>query len=301
MLSSIRSTMRGVLQRNPVLLRAYGQLRESMELLPRRWRYRRQQERELSEEARAILATLRRDGIVILGGFVPPDAVGEMRGVVDDAIRRGRFRYDGGRIALEAPPPDVNGIARLSVLDATLYSRRFVEYALNDLLVSVANSYVGLECFLSGIMAYRTQPVTGVPGGAFLWHYDNTPRQVKAICYLTEVAEDDGPLAFVKGSHRLRAVAPTFEETRLADAQVPAEGRILCVGKPGTVLFVDTSGIHRATPNRRSHRDVVSAIYDVGTRARRASFYNLPVPSQFITQLRPEQRRALRLPEHVGW
>lgn len=299
MVPSPKSGLRWILRRHPAVHRSYGILREALELMPLRWRYRRRRAWPLRAETGEILAGLRRDGIVVLPEFIPVDAVTEMRDVVDRAIDERRYRYGGG-IGFETPPADITRIGRLNVLDATLHSRHFVAYALNELFVDVVNAYVGMHCVVSGIVAYRTQPIPDAPRGAFLWHYDNTPRQVKAICYLTEVDEDDGPLVFVKGTHRLRPVAPTFDETRIDEAEVPADGRVVCVGKPGTVVLIDSSGIHRATPNVRRHRDVVSAIYDVATRARRACFYNLPVPTQFLASLSPDQRRMLRLPEFVG-
>lgn len=295
MLTAIKSQLR----RNPLLRKSYHYLRQTVELLPRQLRYRHQYY-GMSQEVYDALETLKRDGIVILPEFVDPNAVTEMRRVVDESITQGRFRYGGGKIGFEEPPPNAGSIARMNVLDATLCSRCFIRYALDDFIVKVVNAYLGLDSILAGIVAYRTQPTQTSPKESFLWHYDNTPLQVKAICYLTEVAEDDGPLAFVTGTHRRRSVAATYEETRYDESKIPVEGRILCVGKPGTVLIVDTSGVHRAMPNKRGHRDVVSVLYDAGTRARRACFYNLPVPTQFIGDLRPDQRRMLRVPEYPG-
>lgn len=285
-------TLTSLLRRNPRLLQSYVRVRETVELAPRQWRYR-QSRSPLAEKTQAVVETLRRDGIVMLPDFVQPDAVAEMRRVIDEAVREGRFRRPVGS-------SDPARIARLNIVDPTLYSPRFIEYALDDFLVSVANAYIGLESMISGISVYRTQPVADPPSGSFLWHYDNTPLQVKAICYLSDVTEADGPLVFVRGTHRRRPVAPTFEETRIEEASIPREGRVVCVGRPGTVCLVDTSGIHRARPNERRSRDVVSTIYDPGTRARRPCFYNLPVPTPFLAPLRPEQRRMLRVPEYPG-
>ena len=77
--------------------------------------------------------------------------------------------------------------------------------------------------------------------------------------------------------------------------------RINCVGGPGTVVLVDTTGIHRATPNRQGVRGVVAVYYDAATRAKQPTFFNLPVPSQYARKLRPDQRKRLRLPEHASY
>ncbi len=284
----------------PARLLSRPGIREGLELIARRWQLRYFRKHDISEFAENILGKLKQDGIVILPDFLPPDIVLEMKQVTDTAIGQGRYRYGDGKIASDSPPVNIDHIARLNVLDVTLYSRRFIEFALNDLIVSVANAHLGLDSFISGIVAYRTQPVAAAPSGAFLWHYDNTPLQLKAICYLTEVSEEDGPLVYVKSTHHRRVQALHYEETRIDEKDVPLEGRIVCVGKPGTVILIDTNGIHRAAPNKRRFRDVVSAIYDAGTAGRQACFYNLPIPSQDLRGLRPDQRRMLRLPEHAG-
>jgi hypothetical protein len=150
-------------------------------------------------------------------------------------------------------------------------------------------------------VAYRTQPSGQAATGAFLWHYDNAPLQVKAIAYLTDVAANDGPFAYVKGTHGKRPLEVGYEETRLDEAQVPAGGRTEYTATAGTVLIVDTTGIHRATPNLRGARDVVSAIYDVGIKVRQPSFYNMPITSQVLRTLTPEQRRRLGIAEHCAY
>lgn len=285
--------------RHPGLRASYMQVRQSMELLPRQLRYRRAHRAPAPQEVRDAVAALKRDGLVVLPEFVDPQVVAEMRQVIEEAIAQRRYRYDGDTFAFQEPPSDPRAIARLNLLDITWYSPRFVEYAVNDTIVQIVNAYLGLESIIGGVVAYRTQPTSTPPKGAFLWHYDNAPLQVKAICYLTEVTDADGPFGYVRGTQGKRPLEVGYEETRFDETAVPTEGRMACVGKPGTVLIVDTTGIHRAIPNTRGIRDVVSVLYDASVGARRSNFYNLPVPSHFLRALRPDQRRLLRIPEHA--
>lgn len=294
------TALRAMLRRNPLLRQSYRRLRDAVELTPRKLQYRRERSATKKSEIDDPLTALKRDGLVILPEFVPPNVTAEMRRVADEAIAQGRFAYGGGKIGFEEPPSDIGSIDRMRVLDATLYSCSFIDYALNEFIVNIIKAYLGFEPVISGIMAYRTQPVSSSPKESFRWHYDDAPLQVKAICYLTEVTAEDGPFAYVKGTHKRRYGTGTYEETRLDDSAVPVEGRIQCLGKPGTVVIVDTNGIHRATPNLRGPRDVVSVLYEAGTGNRRLMFYNLPVPTQFIGKLKPTQRRMLRLPEYPG-
>lgn len=295
------SAVKARLLRNPLFRASYLQARQTIELLPKQQRYRRLYGGRQSAEILEGAAALRRDGLLVLPGFVPAETVRQMRRAMDEAIQQGRYRYDGGKFAFEEPPADSGALARLSLVDATFHSPRFVEHALNEFIHGVISAYLGMEMIIAGIVAYRTQPTSQPPTGAFLWHYDNAPLQVKAICYLTEVTADNGPFAYIKGTHGPRPLEASYEETRIDESVVPREGRVECVGTPGSVIIVDTTGIHRATPNTRGTRDVVSVIYDVGSRLRQASFYNMPIPSQVLRTLRPEQRRWLRIAEHCAY
>jgi hypothetical protein len=289
------------LLRSPLFRDSYLEARQALEMLPKRRRYRRQYGMRIPQAVAEGAAALRRDGMLVLPGFLAPEAIADMRRAMDAAIQQGNYRYGAGQFAFEEPPADIHAVARMSVLDATLHSGRFVEYALSEFIHGIISAYLGVDAIVSGVVAYRTQPTREPAKGAFLWHYDNAPLQVKAIAYLTDVATDDGPFAYVKGTHGKRPLEADYEETRLDESQVPAEGRTECTATAGTVLIVDTTGIHRATPNARGTRDVVSAIYDVGIKVRQPSYYNMPITSQVLRTLRPEQRRRLGIAEHCAY
>ena len=223
-----------------------------------------------------------------------------MRSVIDQAIAEKRYYYAAGKFAFQDPPPNLAEIGRLNVIDPTYQSAEFIRFALNDFVRGIADAYIGVKSTLAGIAAYRTQPTPNHPKGAFHWHYDNAYAQLKAIAYLTDVGDDDGPFAYVPGTKKFRPVAANYLDTRIADEEFPPGSYINCTATAGTVLIVDTQIIHRATPNRTKDRDVVSVIYDAATPARRDSFYNMPIQSAYLKGLTADQLRFLRLPIHPG-
>ena len=297
MLDRIKARLRS----NQAFYSAYQYLRNGAELLPRRIRYQMNHPSStLSAEQQNILATLRKEGIVALPDFLSEEAIAAMKSVIDQAIKEKRYYYAAGKFAFQDPPPNLADIGRLNVIDPTYHSPEFIRFALNGFIRGIADAYIGVESTLAGIAAYRTQPTRNHPKGAFHWHFDNAYAQLKAIAYLTDVGEEDGPFAFVPGTKKFRPVSANYMDTRIADEDVPAGTYINCVGKAGTVLIVDTRIIHRATPNRSKDRDVVSVIYDAATRVRCDSFYNLPIQSAYLKGLTPDQLRFLRLPIHPG-
>lgn len=243
---------------------------------------------------------MKADGIVALPGFLSPEQVAAMRRAIDQAITERQFYAAPGKFAFNEPGMDLENVGRLNVIDPTMRSSEFIRFALNPSIRRVIDQYLGVNSLLAGIAAYRTKPTPNHPKGAFHWHYDNAYLQVKAIAYLTDVSEENGPFAYIPNTWERRLVAANYEETRIQDEDVAAGSYINCVGKAGTVLIVDTQIIHRATPNLSGIRDVVSIVYDAATCARKRSFYNLPIATPDLQGLTPEQRRFLRVPETPG-
>jgi len=93
-------------------------------------------------------------------------------------------------------------------------------------------------------------PSEGEPVRSQLWHRDPTdPKMCKVFIYLTDVGKDNGPFTYMKGSNRVgrfRNLHP--QEPPMGFYPEKLEGgraRITeCLGKAGTVIFCDTSGLH---------------------------------------------------------
>lgn len=297
MLSAIKS----VLRKNPQVYSMAQFIKLHVELLPRRIGFAAHSgNAALSQQEEEMLASLKKDGIAVLPDFLTPEQVAEMRAAIDKSIQEKNFYHAPGRFAYKEADLDLENVGRLNVIDPTMRSPEFIRFALNPSIRKVIDLYLGVDSVLAGIAAYRTKPTPKHPKGAFHWHYDNAYLQVKAIAYLTDVTEKNGPFAYIPNTWRRRLVSANYEETRIQDSEVAEGSYINCVGKAGTVLVVDTQIIHRATPNLEGTRDVVSIVYDAATKARKRSFYNLPIATPDLQGLTPEQRHFLRVPENPG-
>ncbi|QDC70746.1 phytanoyl-CoA dioxygenase family protein [Candidatus Methylopumilus universalis] len=98
------------------------------------------------------------------------------------------------------------------------------------------------------------------------WHRDNHFEQFKAIIYLSDVDEDNGPFQIVRNSHRLFAKffalylsKSKYMNYRYSENDIKAitssDNNIqTLLGKAGTLILVDTSAIHRGKPIKRGVR-----------------------------------------------
>lgn len=152
---------------------------------------------------------------------------------------------------------------------------------------NLANSYYGAPSGVGVSMANRLGFVEGQSlGSGGDWHRDRMLRQFKTLVYLEDVTEKDGPFQFIDGSHTYHE--NRFREdskitglpnpiTRLTDKDVQPlikqrpERLITFTAKKGTVILVDTSGIHRGSPLNGGKRYAVFNYYYPETRMNRAA------------------------------
>jgi len=107
------------------------------------------------------------------------------------------------------------------------------------------------------------------------WHRDSPfSHQFKAIIYLTDVNEENGPFEYISGSHRLdllqmtsRVLNVPLHQYRFSDAQMDelerAAGlrRMSVTGARGSLLLIDSRGLHRGRPLRSGERMAVTRYY----------------------------------------
>jgi hypothetical protein len=124
----------------------------------------------------------------------------------------------------------------------------------------VADAYLNCKSALANIAMWRSFAFGSEPSSeaAQLFHSDRDYMQfLKFFVYLTDVTADTGPHVYVRGSHRVR---PTElrRDVRFADDKVlacyGADAIVELRGPRGTVLAVDTSGLHKGKLPERGER-----------------------------------------------
>ncbi|HEU4640815.1 MAG TPA: phytanoyl-CoA dioxygenase family protein [Gemmatimonadaceae bacterium] len=151
-------------------------------------------------------------------------------------------------------------------------SNPLLRVGLDAAVLDPVNSYLRLWARLTYTDLWHTIPVdVGRRIGSQQWHRDPEDLEmVKVYYYHTAVTEDSGPLEYVRESHahgrfgKLWGWHPTvthgdrYPNEEQLDRAVPREQRVLATGPAGTIVFCDTSGLHRGGISRGAPRIVAT-------------------------------------------
>jgi hypothetical protein len=131
-------------------------------------------------------------------------------------------------------------------------------------VLSVAQAYLGSSPVLDTVNMWWTTAASSRAdsNAAQLYHFDmDHVRWLKFFVYLTDVGPDNGPHCFVAGSHSTGGIPRDFLSrgyVRLTDEEVaqayPADRLVTITGPAGTILAVDTRGLHKGAPVRTADR-----------------------------------------------
>lgn len=144
------------------------------------------------------------------------------------------------------------------------------EFANDSFLLEIASEYYGYPIkshfVLGGKLKFNSDQITNSGGG---WHRDNRAKQIKTLVYLSDVDEKNGPYLFLPSSNKFDL--PTRDgigkTTRYEDKIVEDfcnQNNIepfRVTGKKGTVIFTDTSFIHRGENIQEGNRYTYTNYY----------------------------------------
>ena len=112
----------------------------------------------------------------------------------------------------------------------------------------------------------------GSSGGG--WHRDSFYKQFKALLYLTNVNQENGPLQVLPGSHHLNTVLSgikkvglNYMQDRISDIEVSRLEKILSISREtitsneGTLVLFNSSMIHRGSPIISGERFALTNYY----------------------------------------
>lgn len=197
-----------------------------------------------------LLDELRREGVVVVPNYLTGDECAALRHEIDACMRE---RPQAVRTDEEDCDHRLFAFERVSVA-----ASRFHE---DPWLRELARGHCRSEVVNAFTLAAKLVARPDNRGSGLGWHRDSFARQFKAIVYLSDVAEDNGPFQYLCGSARLgdKLLAMWrgrlgYRQNRLEDAQVERllsrdPGRLRTVtGAAGALVLASTSGIHRGMP-----------------------------------------------------
>jgi len=127
-------------------------------------------------------------------------------------------------------------------------------------ILAVAQEYLKCSPVLDLVAFWWSLPYKGKgkSEAAQMYHFDmDRIKFIKFFFYLTDVDTDTGPHCYVKGSHK-RLPAALLKDGRIEDAEIEKafskDSMIEICGKRGTIMAVDTRGLHKGKPLNRGYR-----------------------------------------------
>lgn len=229
----------------------------------------------LTDAQRRIADELARTGIAVttaeaLG--LPEEDRRALDAMLDEFVAsepvRAAISQDPSSFARRALKADDYMVKRFPEGPVLPASSPLLRIGLSPMMLGVVNTYLGLWAELTYTDLWHTIPVDiGRRIGSQRWHRDPEDRRmVKVYYYHAPVTEESGPLEYVRESHftgrfgRLWGWHPTvlhkdrYPKEEELDRAVPREQRVLATGPARTVVFCDTSGLHRGGISRGAPR-----------------------------------------------
>lgn len=187
-----------------------------------------------------------------------------------------RDRLDGNNLLAlvrqgQQPPLDDGDTYWLVDQDALVHDPHFTRLAFDPYLIAVAAAYLGVPPIHVQTHAWFSLPSArfsaNLSSNAQMFHQDKEfARFLKVFIYLSDVGEEQGPHRYVEGSHRdeLHRMGPGLSD-RVADKDITryydASRLRTLTGPAGTVVFGDTSCVHKGEPVLRGHRIMLQLEY----------------------------------------
>ena len=146
------------------------------------------------------------------------------------------------------------------------FSQPFVQFALNERILAVVSSYLKLAPRFYAYTLNVTLPVSedAARVQSQRWHRDPEDKKLcKVFLYLNDVDQGRGPFTYVLGSQyggKWRGPFPqrpphgSYPPEGAVEKMIPAGDIREATAPAGTIIFCDTSGIHRGGYARAGER-----------------------------------------------
>lgn len=215
-------------------------------------------------QMQSVLDKVRRDGVAALPGYWSAERCAEARAELDRIITQ----Y----------PQAVQSRSRGS--DKRVYgveeaSSPLRTFHIDPFLRDFGEKLGGCTIYNFSTLGGRIEASEGNTGSGDGWHRDAHGFQFKSIIYLSDTGMEHGPFQYLIGSHKLvrvvtdsiRAAVEDPRQSRFTDQQVKTlienggvEARTF-PGAMGTLLLVNTAGIHRGMPLTSGERYALTNYY----------------------------------------
>lgn len=215
------------------------------------------------ETTKNILDTVRETGFYVYEDYYTPEQCALLRSEIDRVLAeyKDQTSFD-----------DLIGDARM--FGAEKVSEAIRDYNQDSFLQKLSDLYHGQHAPAPFTMAARLEPNKINKDTDHGWHRDSLRRQFKSIIYLSDVTIDNGPYQYIANSNHMGRIfidgltgkipymspAVSPESAQRIIAREPQRLKTV-LGRAGTVILTDTTGIHRGSTIKSGHRYALTNYY----------------------------------------
>ena len=187
-------------------------------------------------------------------------------------------------------------------------SNPLIQFSLNPRILQIVNSYLSLFARLTYFELATTNLVKNndKPKGSQRWHRDPAlHRLCKVFVYLTDVEEENGPFKYIEQSQTNGKFSKIFPQRQFGrHGFYPPNGEVekkisqdklrSCKGKKGTVIFCDTTGLHKGGYALVKKRIMYTSTYMSEGEIFKSNFIHPKDLSSRLENLDPASRFAVK-------
>jgi hypothetical protein len=214
---------------------------------------------QLDPTLRSALTQLRRDGLARVPGYLSQSTVAALaahfRELPAHPLSKPFAKLPAVKLADAVHTPRLAYDTR-----AVLAAPRIAELLADRSLQTLAAAYLGCQPIFAGVHAWWSladehADEEALSDAAQLFHFDcDWPAFVKFFFYLTDVEAEDGPFAYVLGTHEEKR---EWRDGRFSDAYIETtygERVQRIAGRAGDLIAADTVGYHKGERVRAGPR-----------------------------------------------
>lgn len=205
---------------------------------------------------------LREYGYFISPGFLSRELCNEMISDIDKCL-------DNENSHINIWSDEVGADQRVYFIESI--NNKFKSFYEEPYFREVLASYTGIQEPKGFVLAARIDAVSGNIGSGGGWHRDSpVHHQTKALCYLSDVHQNNGPFQYISKSHSKISVISAYVKGIFRPGQyrftneniqqyIDRSGQEIVEinAGAGTLVFADTKGIHRGKPITEGRRYVL--------------------------------------------